>query len=390
MEQVLQEVENKVKEKYLLSIRELRSPSEIKDVLQAVLFVPNNLLRSRIIDELTKYLTSKFKDPKYKIKAFGAFKSSIPCGFVVSQVDPYYTSYSRKCGTFGWLHSNNFETCKTLVRSCERFMKQCGIRKLRGNINFPKNLGGIGIQFIGFEQEMLLGVAYNEKNARILEFLDLLGYRRESEYICVKVDQKTWSKGKKIHEDIYFRYFTLKELESMAREIRDLAKNSFLEILPDASGKNRIFEFFDAFSQIPESFRTLPQDFDMKNYSDIPQFIDAWEACDLEEVVIWAPLAFDKKSDELVGELLALPDLFQTWCGKRITRANVDTAMTKKGYYGKGIFSALNNLGQITGRIFGIEYYEGTSIRSNNTRAMETIFPHCIPIRKHYVVQKRV
>ncbi len=83
-------------------------------------------------------------------------------------------------------------------------------------------------------------------------------------------------------------------------------------------------------------------------------------------------------------------DIFQAWAGKPITRVNVDTAMVKKGYYGKGIFSALNNLGQLTCRIFGIDYFEGTAIWSNNSRAIDTIFPHCKPIRKHYVVQKRV
>ena len=64
--------------------------------------------------------------------------------------------------------------------------------------------------------------------------------------------------------------------------------------------------------------------------------------------------------------------------------------MVKKCYYGKVIFSALNNIGQLTARLFGIEYYEGTAIWSNNDRAINTIFPHCAPIRKHYITQKRV
>ena len=110
----------------------------------------------------------------------------------------------------------------------------------------------------------------------------------------------------------------------------------------------------------------------------------------MEKIEVWAPLAFDKTTGDLAGALLGLPDLYQKWSKKPITRGNVDTAMVKKGYYGKGIFSALNNLGQLTGRIFGIDYYEGTAIWSNNSRAVDTIFPHCCPIRKHYVVQKRV
>jgi hypothetical protein len=101
-------------------------------------------------------------------------------------------------------------------------------------------------------------------------------------------------------------------------------------------------------------------------------------------------MAFDRNTGELVGILLGLPDLYEKWGGNPITRANVDTAMVKKGYYGRGIFSALNNLGQLTCNLYGVHYFEGTTIWSNNSRAIETIFPHCTPTRKHYMVQKRI
>ena len=64
--------------------------------------------------------------------------------------------------------------------------------------------------------------------------------------------------------------------------------------------------------------------------------------------------------------------------------------MVKKGYFGKGIFSALNNIGQLTCNLHGVDYFEGTAIWSNNSRAIDTIFPHCSPLRKHNVVQKRI
>jgi len=389
MEQVLEKPEQKL-EKALIKIIDTKSIKEVKDVLEAVLFVPDHIIRSKVISELIKYLGAKLFTPEYNLKIFIAYQDSQPKGFVISQIDPNYTSYSRKCGTFGWLHADNLEICKELMKRCEQFVRENKIRKLRGNINFPKNLGGLGIQFQGFNQQMLFGVAFNNYNSQILKYLASLGYIRESEYTCVRVEQQTWDKGKKIDKGIEFRYFTLKELYSMVDEIQDLAKNSFFEILPDSSGRNRIYEFFEAFSQVPESFKTLREEFTPNKYSNIPQFQEAWENCDLEKIEIWAPLAFDKNTGELTGALLGLPDLYQAWNGKAITRANVDTAMVKKGYYGRGIFSALNNIGQLTGRLFGIDYYEGTSIWSNNERAINTIFPHCEPIRKHYIVQKRV
>jgi len=363
---------------------------EIKSALDSILYVPNIQIRHRIIEELCYYLQSKLNDKEYKIKVFIGYNNSEVCGFVICQIDPYYSSYSRKCGTFGWLHADTLDVCREMVQACERYIKQNRVKKLRGNINYPKNLGGIGIQFMGYDEQMLYGVSYTDPNSQIIEYLTSLGYNKESEYTCVYVAQKSWSKGRKIDKDIKFMYVSMKELYDYADEIRALANNSFHEILPDASGRNRILEFFDAFESIPKSFYKISHDFDPMTYSDIPQFIETWETYDLEKTEPFAPMAYDKNTDELVGILLGLPDLFEAWAGKPITRCNVDTAMVKKGYFGKGIFSALNNIGQLTCNLHGVDYFEGTAIWSNNSRAIDTIFPHCSPLRKHNVVQKRI
>jgi len=347
-------------------------------------------LHSRNHNKFFLDLQSKLNNKEYKIKVFIGYNNSELCGFVTCQIDPYYSSYSRKCGTFGWLHANSFDVCREMVQACEQYIKQNRVRKLRGNINYPKNLGGIGIQFMGYDEQMLYGVSYTDPNSKTLDYLTSLGYNKESEYSCVYVAQRSWNKGKKIDKDIKFKYVSMEELYDYADEIRNLANNSFHEILPDASGRNRILEFFDAFESIPKSFYRIRHDFDPRTYSDVPQFIETWETYDLENTQPFAPMAFDKNTNELVGILLGLPDLFEAWAGKPITRCNVDTAMVKKGYFGKGIFSALNNIGQLTTNLHGIDYFEGTGIWSNNSRAIDTIFPHCSPLRKHNVVQKRI
>jgi hypothetical protein len=371
-------------------VNETQDLDEIKEALEHLLYVPNLDIRSKVISELLLYLKNKFLNPEYKIKVFIGYSNSEILGFVICQIDPYYTSYSRKCGTFGWLHAKSADVCKLLLRECEIFLKENKIRRVRGNVNFPKNLGGVGIQYLGFNEQMLYGVAYNNPNSRILEYLDCLRYQKESQYTCVYVAQRIWSKGKKIDNDIEFRYVSMKELYDYVEEIRSLANNSFYKILPDASGRNRIYEFFESFKKIPKSFYQIKIDFVPSKYSKIPRFVEAWETCNLEKIEPFAPMAFEKSSGELVGILLGLPDLFEAWSGKPITRCNVDTAMVKKGYFGKGIFSALNNIGQLTCNLFGVNYFEGTGIWSNNSRAIDTIFPHCNPIRKHYVLQKRL
>ena len=71
--------------------------------------------------------------------------------------------------------------------------------------------------------------------------------------------------------------------------------------------------------------------------------------------------------------------------------------MVRKGYNGMGVFSSLNNFGQATNRSMrGLTYYEGTAIWTknskgvNNERAINSIFPHCKPIRRHVVLQKQI
>lgn len=379
-----------IKNKKSVKISTSKDLSEIEAVLNELLYVPDVRLKPRILTELIRYLGAKICNKQHKLKFFIAHQDSELTGYVVSHIHPTYTSYSRKCGTFGWLMAKNFETCKKFMKECELFMRKNKVRKIRGNINFPKGLGGIGIQESGFEDQMMYGVAFNNPKIKLLDYLDKLGYIRESEYTCMKVTKKSWSSGKIIAKGIKLGYLTLKELIEKKDEIYRLAQNSFHAILPDRSGfESRFKEFIDTYSQVPISHYKLKNDFDPRRYSEIPEFVEAWESCDLEKVVTWAPMAFDKKTDELVGIILSLPDLYELWLGQPITRNNVDTVMVNKNYAGNGIFSSLNNIGQLTCNLNGITYVEGTSIWSNNKDAINSIFPHCEHIRKHYVFQKR-
>lgn len=372
-------------------VSESKNLNEIKEALEHTLYVPERKLKSKIIGELLNYLDLKFQKKSYPITSFIALRDSEICGFVICQIDPYYTSYGRKCGTFGWIYADSLETCDLLMRECAQFTRLYKARKLRGPINCPKSLGGIGYQVMGFEEPMLYGVAFNDPKSKVLKYLAQLGYVKESQYSCVRVEQKTWKNGKKIDKDIVLRYTNLEGIIERKDEILNLGKNSFHDILPDASGRDERFnEFIYAFTQIPDSTRKLYEDFKPREYSNNPHFIEAWENCDLGNLEVFAPMAFDRYTGELVGILLGLPDLYEAWSGNPITRCNVDTAMVRRDYTGKGIFSALNNIGQQTARQFGITYFEGTTIWSNNSLAIDTIFPHCTLIRKHYILQKRV
>jgi hypothetical protein len=390
---IMQEIRNEVYQKEIPYFRifESQNLSDIENALNSTLFVPEPLLKTRIIQELLDNLKAKYSDEVYPITSFIASNENGICGMVICQVDPHYTSYSRKCGTFGWIHAESLDICEGLMKNCAKFVREHRIRKLRGPINCPKSLGGLGHQVEGFKEQILYSVAYDDPNSQVLDYLTQLGYVKESQYSCVRVEKKTWDNGKQVSNDIRLGYADLEGIINLKEQILNLGKNSFHSILPDASGRDERFnDFVNAYSQIPEKTRKLPSDFNFEEYSTNPHFIEAWENVDLRKIEMYAPMAFDRHSNELVGILFTLPDLFEVWAGKNLTRNNVDTAMVRKDYTGRGIFSALNNIGQLTCRFYGIEYFEGTTIWSNNTKAIEAIFPHCSPIRKHYVVQKRI
>ncbi|NVM16979.1 MAG: hypothetical protein HWN80_04635 [Candidatus Lokiarchaeota archaeon] len=374
-----------------LTVVNTRDISEIQLVLTELLYVPDEKLKLVVVIELLDYFTEKFSKPDYKIKFFFTKENENITGFVVCQIDHEYRSYGMKCPTFGWLHSKDFLSCELLMGECEDFVRENRLRKIRGPINFPKITGGIGYQIEGFEAPMLNGVAFNEPSSKILEYLLELGYQKESKYSCLEVTESNWNKGNNLDKNIVLRFFPTSEIRKLRSKILTLAQNSFHSVLADApGGKSRYEEMMESYDLAFGNRVAVKKDIDPRAYSSVPKFIEAWESCDLNNIVPCCPIAFDRTSGELVGVIMALPNLFQFWSKKTLTHLNVDTVIIKNEYAGRGIFSSLQNIGQITSRLYGFDYVEGTTIWANNDRAIKTIFPHCTPLRTHIVVQKRI
>lgn len=372
-------------------ICETHNLNEIKYALESILEVPDPRLSPIIIEKIMKYIEDKFSILDYKIAIYISkeeFDESEITGFVIVQIDPNYKSYGKTCPTFGWLRAESKEVCGELLLECEDFAVKNGHRKLRGPINNPKGLGGIGAQIEGNNERLMYGVAFNPPN--IGQYLSELGYKQNAEYICARVTTKIWKKGKRIDKGIRIGYLPLDEIIARKKEIMNIVASSFNFILPDYSGGDRFQEVMNQYAMVPKSHYKLQVEFNPEEYSDIPEFIEAWKSCDLENVITWAPIAFDRNTGEIVGAIFSLPDLYQLWLGEPITRDNIDTVFVKSGYTGKGIFSALNNIGQITVDFNGLNYLEGTCIWNKNEKAVQSIFPHTKPLRKHIVFQKRI
>ena len=398
MEQVLQKVS-----KYdFESIKVLESTDlkEICEALEATLYCQDTLIKLKIIEQHMEYLESKFSIPGYKIKVFIAYSDENPCGYVVSDLNPEYKSYGRKCGTFGWLNVKNFYVCKELLTQCELFVKENKLRKIRGPVNFPKNQMGFGLQTEGLTEEDLYGVASPSSNTELFQYILNLNYIAESEYTCMKVDVESWNKGNVLDKNLKLSCLSLSELYEKLDEIVDLTGDSFSALLPDTSGGGRenVKNLLELATNIPCSHFGFKECSNLyEKYRDIPEFVEAWKEADLENIVTLFPMVLERKTNKLIGMLIGVPDYYQHWKGEYVSRINVHTAMVRRGYNGKGVFSSLNNFGQATNRsMMGTTYFEGTSIWTRNSKgvnnegAVNSIFPHCTPIRKHTVFEKRV
>jgi len=375
-----------------LTVASTRDISEIQFVLTELLYVPDERLKLVILLELTDYLMEKFSKPDYQISFFYSTQNGIVTGFVICQIDGEYKSYGMPCPTFGWLHSNNFISCKMLMKECEKFVKKNNFRKLRGPINYPKRIGGIGWQTEGFAAPMMSGVAYNDPGSNVLAYLKELGYKIDTKYSCVDAFVKMWAKGKELDEDVMIRFLPLDGIKALKDQILKLAQQSFYSILADAAGgQSRFDEMMETYYQASKKVHIVNPNFDPQTYADMPGFLETWKEADLENIVSTGIFAFDRRSGELVGILMAQPNLFQLWAGEPLTHMNVDTVIIKKEYAGKGIFSALHNIGKtLSSAVYGYNYFEGTTIWANNDRAIKSIFPHSSPLRTHYVVVKRI
>ena len=374
-----------------LDILDSKNPVQIKYALNKLLFCPEVQLKSKIVNILVKYLKNKLSEKDYPIKVFIAKLNNRIEGFVVSQIDPNYRTYGRKAGTFGWLLATSEKICNELMLKCEEFVKKYGMRKIRGPINLPKMIGGIGLQVEGFDSPMINGISFNKPNDPILEYLQNMGYKIESTYLCVHVTKEFWKKSKELSSDYEFGYLSVNELLKRKPELINLARESLLSILADAiGGSERFDEMVEIYSKIT-SVQLHSNSVQLNDcLHDELNYLKSLIRVNKDEVNPWVPLAFEKETNQIVGIILCLPNLYQLWSGKPLTHGNVDTVIIKKEHSGKGIFSALNNIGQVILKSMGVNYFEGTTIWGNNTRAIETIFPHSKIVRKHVVFQKRL
>ena len=144
----------------------------IQEALEILLYVPDERVKPKIIEEIVNYYSEKLNTPDHRVAIFIASQRDIPIGMVMTQIDPEYRTYSRKATTFSWLLCEDYATCKALMGQVERFARENKLKKIRGPINYPKIVGGIGIQTAGFDVAIMNGINFNHPGSKILTYLN--------------------------------------------------------------------------------------------------------------------------------------------------------------------------------------------------------------------------
>ncbi|MCJ7651534.1 MAG: hypothetical protein MUP85_23245, partial [Candidatus Lokiarchaeota archaeon] len=74
----------------VLEINSFQLLSLARQALELLLYVPDESLKPRIIQEILDYYEEKFQSPEHSVSMFIALKENIPTGFVICQIDPDY------------------------------------------------------------------------------------------------------------------------------------------------------------------------------------------------------------------------------------------------------------------------------------------------------------
>lgn len=85
-------------QKNYIEVSDIQDLEEIKTVLGELLPQPNSQVKDNTIRSLLTYLKCKFETPEYKIKVFIAYYNNIPCGMIISDLNPEYKSYGKNVG----------------------------------------------------------------------------------------------------------------------------------------------------------------------------------------------------------------------------------------------------------------------------------------------------
>ena len=229
-------------------------------------------------------------------------------GCVHCHLKPNHRYNGQVIPIFGWLKGDSEGILKTLLNACKSFAKSRGHQKIRGPINQPKQLGGWGIITKGFGTRPTLNAPRDQP--RLAHFFEsTYGNGRGNgtnsadvtTYYNNTLDRTepiaTREKNVELVNPAPEKLFSNEELSS---SLVKLIQSGFSSLLPDTSVvENQFAKYAKIYAQVQN-----PQDF--------------------------YELAIDKDTKEVVGCLIACPNLCDLWSGGKLESCLFDSIVIAK------------------------------------------------------------
>jgi len=277
-------------------------------------------------------------------------------GSIYSELKPKHISKGKQIPIFGWLNADSKEIAENLLNHVENFTRDHGYNEIRGPLNMPKMFGW-GAQFEYFDCPMFWETPHNR--LEIPKWIEECGYKTDTEYITLELTHILEIRNP--HPELEIVSYPVEKLfadKEMMGKLQKLVERNFSGFLPDIST-------------------------DQGRFGEMGKIL--METGHGEDFYI---LAINVNTQELVGFIVEVPNIFDQWAGKKLKNVVVDTVIVDEKYRGAYFFFFLFN--EIYKKLApkGIDGVVSGLIWSQNIPAMKTFSKIGKQIQKTVVFQK--
>jgi len=277
-------------------------------------------------------------------------------GSIYCELKPKHISKGKQSPIFGWLNADNKDIAEILLIHVEQFAENHGYTEIRGPINMPKMFGW-GAQIANFDCPRYWETPHN--CPEMPKWIEECGYERDTEYITLGLTNLL--KVTNPYPELEIVSYPIEDLfanDELMEKLQRLIERNFSGFLPDIStDKGRFWEMGKILMETGHG-----QDFYI--------------------------LAVNKNTQDLVGFIVEVPNIFEQWSGKKMKSIVVDTVIVDENYRGSYFFFFLFN--EIYKKLApkGIHGVISGLIWSKNIPAMKTFTKIGKQIQKTVVFQK--
>lgn len=277
-------------------------------------------------------------------------------GSIYCELKPRHISKGKQIPIFGWLNADSKEIAQILLNHVENFVKEHGHKEIRGPLNMPKMFGW-GAQVEYFDCPMYWETPHNHPETP--KWIEECGYTPDTEYITLGLTNLLEVENP--YPELEIVSYPIEELfanSEMMGKLQQLIERNFSGFLPDVST-------------------------DKGRFGEMGKLL--METGHGEDFYI---LAINKNTQDLVGFIVEVPNIFEQWAGKPLKNIVVDTVIVDEKYRGAYFFFFLFN--EIYKKLApkGIDGVASGLIWSKNIPAMKTFSKIGKQIQKTVVFQK--